>query len=423
MEEHQHNEPFIEAYWEEALRVLQQEEKKAARKKRVPLLWFGEMVATALVAVFLFATDSELSTAARGLLLNAPSTQAGVVESRIPTADAEFAETNPSSAPISSPTTPAQMPSAPIQETGATASNSSNRSQPQEPSTSRQAERRTDLNTNAENPDVADDQSAKEQERGQNIELDFPAKESAPSMLTNRYFNPHLLAMAPLTTEFKTLSSKQLAPVKLLGKKNRKFNRISSAPTQWQLIAGNAFAPGYGTFKGNQAFNPYLGASLEQRIANKTWLKVSIAGQQISETNRSKSYREVAPAFGFAYTETVISADRLYIATMPVHVVRDLNIRHSLLAGVGVEYIVQTVNTVSSFNVTSFSNTQTGKEKTKGYLAGYKPYFFNASLGYKFRLTRLLSADFVYFYGLNTVRINGDDRNNRLLVSLNYTIK
>jgi hypothetical protein len=135
-----------------------------------------------------------------------------------------------------------------------------------------------------------------------------------------------------------------------------------------------------------------IGVNYERRLNKRLSLRLGMGMKQLTNVLAEKEYRAEMPTFGSAYRSTIISAHRLYVLDIPAALVVHLSNRHSLLVGVGMDYIVQTHNQISEKEVTSFGERLIGASSDRGYLAGVTPVIYNASLGYCYRITGRLST-------------------------------
>lgn len=204
--------------------------------------------------------------------------------------------------------------------------------------------------------------------------------------------------------------------------KHREFLSTPTMSTPITVYAGNAFAPGYGSRKAG-VWNPQAGIALEQRIENRLWLRVAAGAQQISQTFASKSYLEEHASFGYEATETLISTNRLYLLDVPVGLVWDAALRHSVLFGGGVELILRTDNTLEKTKIDAFGTQDLGSEESYGYLTGYNPLMYNLNIGYRYRFSKRNSIDLVASTGFHDVNEVGSSKNGRISVRYNFQIK
>jgi hypothetical protein len=444
MEEQLHNEPFKEEYWDDALAVLMEEERKEARKKRVPFFIVFAVLAI-ISAVIVLLPKSE--TGKRALLMHKPQhfsilrahgtdVEAAAVLEPVVTSKEE-----PQSIAIAQSTHSSKTKQLNIE----------NEKSDTPTSTSALAKKKTKANDGDPNAGIVlNNEADKQKSNGDEVTLN-DAEESGEINETKNnvaglttpandvnvqpgfmfrsnpelsdFSNATLLALMPKNSNAIDLSlNKSVMEPKKTKDKFRKILRLPVQPQQLMVYAGNAFAPGYGVVKGSQNFNPLAGVAFEQRIANRLWVRIAAGGQQITETNKTRTYLEEQPGFGYEATETRISADRLYLVDVPVNIIWDANPRHSFMAGLGLEGIVQTVNTVTENKITMFGNTEVSKTQSTGYLAGNNPFFYNFNFGYRYRITRRSSIDFNYANGFKGINDNGQN-NQRLLVKLNLNIK
>lgn len=447
MEEQLHNEPFKEEYWDDALAVLMEEERKVARKKRAPLFIVFAILAI-ITAVIALLPKSE--TGKRALLMH-KSQYFSIL--RASGADAKLVDVlEPIVTSKQEPQSIAIAQSTHSSETKQL--NIENEKSDTPTSTSALAKNKTKANVADSTTGMALNDETDKQKSELDKKLDNPEQHAEESEETNEtksnvagitttendgnpqagfmfksnpalsdFSNATLLALIPKTSNTLSLSlNKSVMEPKKTKDKFRKILRLPVQPQQLMVYAGNAFAPGYGVVKGNQKLNPLAGVAFEHRVANRLWVRIALGGQQISETNKTNTYLEEQPGFGYEATETRITADRLYILDLPVSLVWDANPRHSFMAGLGIESIMQTVNTVTENKITMFGITELKESKSKGYLAGNNPVFYNFNFGYRYRITRRCSIDFGYANGFKG--INNDGQNNqRLMVKLNLNIK
>lgn len=438
MEEQQHNEPFKEEYWEDALAVLMTEEKKAARKKRIPLFFlFGTLV----IMSGIFALFISEGVGKRALLVNNELQGASL---RASGTDANANVPIQDSIPVHQPVqraiahpilstkkqainTPASTSAQAIKEKTKAEQNQPTKLQTQN---TVNVEERSSTPTKSSDETLTTTKTDAENEDAENIAEQSLNEINDSGLSDNFMFRSeanisvkNLLVFAPKIV--RTIELNLNPHEDLPNKYKDRFRKIARLPVQsqqWMVYLGNAFAPGYGVVKGNQNFNPQAGFAFENRLANRLWVRIAAGGQQITETNKTKIFLEEKPSFGYEAVETRISADRLYLFDVPVSLIWDANPRHSFFAGVGVEGIVHTVNTISENHITMFGSTEVSKEQSNGYLAGYKSLFFNGNIGYRYRITRRSSLDFSYTNGLTNINNEGHN-NQRFIVRLNWNIK
>lgn len=451
MEEHQHNEPFKEEYWEEALGVLEQEERKARRRKIVPI-FFSALAAVAIVLVVIKAvlpneeiklltletfdgpTVERTSTETVQIAIDSAlvdsvnsdeaSTASTTEERQLTNATFENTSRTADSGSQGEETTPLQSgsPETPTQTTpgdNLTAETPTNEAAPApKPNSTPQISVPTDEELALVEDGAADNETSILNQGRQ-------AKDPSTILLPQGAKGLTLFANLPVEPRSVGRLEQGLAGTlirKSFEDKHREFLSTPTMSTPITLYVGNAFAPGYGSRKAG-AWNPQAGIALEQRIENRLWLRVAAGAQQISQTFASKSYLEEQASFGYEATETVISTNKLYLLDVPVGLVWDAALRHSVLFGGGVELILRTQNTLEQTKIDAFGTQDLGSEESYGYLTGYDPLMYNLNIGYRYRFSKRNSLDVVASTGFHNVNEVGSSKNGRISVRYNFQIK
>ena len=455
MEEHQHNEPFKEEYWQDALGVLEQEERKARRKKVVPLFFSIAALILVVFAVRYYVSPTSVERASTGTI-QGPQTNRTVDGQTNNTSTNETAaeptQPNDTAAPANSrysdnseventravtPENDQLTPEEQAVDEALTADDNSTKQDNEETS------RTEEQNDNLEALETADNDSANTEEEYPQDQLDpadvedtvdhTPGGDPLESILNQT--SPELPAISTIQPGFGFANAaiKPVVPARLAtseGKifslhfedKHREFLRLPTMSTPITLFVGNAFAPGYGSRKASH-WNPQAGIALEHRVENNLWFRVSVGGQQISQTFASKSYLEEQASFGYEALETRISTDRLYLLDVPVGLVWDAFMRHSFIVGGGIEAIVRTENTLEKNKIDAFGTENIDSESSYGYLTGYNPIMYNLNIGYRYKFSKRNSLDIVASTGFHEVNQIGTSKNGRISVRYNFQIK
>ncbi|MCB0762407.1 MAG: outer membrane beta-barrel protein [Flavobacteriales bacterium] len=195
------------------------------------------------------------------------------------------------------------------------------------------------------------------------------------------------------------------------------------------VFAGNSFLTGYGSRKGDITFNPEVGVGYE-RVFGRHWsADVALSYFQVGGITHAAEFAQTELGFGYHTTLTTISTYKLHFAYLPVTVNWDFTKRSALIAGFGVEALVNGLSDVTVTEIDNFSEQQVSKTRDWGYTNGYRT--FNASLlaGYEFRVTKRFTLGAQYQYGLREItkaNVYGQefrDRNSRLRVYLKFNIQ
>lgn len=197
---------------------------------------------------------------------------------------------------------------------------------------------------------------------------------------------------------------------------------LSSPPPGISVYAGMVASFGINAQAMGVPFNPEIGMKYERRVLNRLSLSLGVGIMHFQGASAQKEYLAEMPAFGSSYRSTVISAHRLYVLDLPIELVVDLSDRHSFLAGVGIDYIIQTHNRIRETEVTPFGELLVDATNDKGYLAGVQPVMLNARVGYRYRITGRLTAGLHLATGRLSIPESSAAYRSRLNVRLNWRV-
>lgn len=194
------------------------------------------------------------------------------------------------------------------------------------------------------------------------------------------------------------------------------------------ILGGQSFLAGFGSKSGETFFNPEIGLGYEKVFGAHFSASAAVSYFQISGIQHVAEYSQTTLDFGFNTTLTQIRTNKLHFAYLPIQANWDFTRRSSLTGGIGVSYLINGLSLVTVSEIDNFSNTEVDRYEDWGYVGGYKS--INASLlaGYEFRITPDWTFGLQYQYGLTEITkqevygISREDRNSRLRATLKYSI-
>lgn len=453
------NEEFKEEYWENALGVLEREERLARKRRFLPWIFFASIVGTQVLATFLswYLPTSDASLAASQIDIlqqNTRDTQSAVQS--IPTLEDSASTTNITQAAQTQnkhKTLGDIAHQEGVSKNSLALNNDKRQAQMSQSPGSNSNEIETEIklaDTLVNKPtgliDVVNSADKQHEisaistitiDRVKESMLAVPDDNITFTEQRNTQgesLNPYnaekidsrslMLKMTPKTAQLKTGVQAQI--------KFRGFEYHAPFPFKVNnvyALVGNSFLTGFGSRKSELAFNPEIGFGYERVLAKRWSANVALSYFQIGGITHAAEFSETELGFGFNRTVTTIETSKLHFAYLPIMGNWDFNKRNALSLGIGVSFLINGLSEVTVTEISDFSENQISQTTDWGYTQGYRA--FNSSLlaGYEFRLTSRITFGVLYQYGLREItksNIYGhefQDRNSRLRALIKYSIR
>lgn len=186
-----------------------------------------------------------------------------------------------------------------------------------------------------------------------------------------------------------------------------KINRSSLFVVGGLNLAQSMNATNSSSFSGNEFF----GIGYERSVSGRFSLGANLIYQPRTEVGFTREFETVYYNFGKHTESTCISVNKLYYIELPIYASYHIGSRHTVLAGVSTNYLIQAKNEVAKETITPFDET-TSSDEEFGYLSGMERWDFALTAGYEFLLTERLTLGTRASYGLRDVSKNNYYRNN-----------
>ncbi|MEO0404388.1 MAG: hypothetical protein AAF193_05920, partial [Bacteroidota bacterium] len=210
----------------------------------------------------------------------------------------------------------------------------------------------------------------------------------------------------------------------------KQFNRISSKSNNLRAWIGSAFLTGYGTEAGLVDWNPSFGLMIDHKLSQNWWVEGGIGLQMINGVRYKAHFYADELTFGRNSTRTTVATQTLYILDAPFVMVRDFNQRHAMFIGANIEYLINTKSQLSRAYITNGAQEDDlGSEDAFGYKGGLQSVQFAPRIGYKYRFSKRVDVSFYRQFGWLNVnngvhfRDNGNDFNTRWNVQFNFMLR
>ncbi len=185
------------------------------------------------------------------------------------------------------------------------------------------------------------------------------------------------------------------------------INRSSLFVVGGLNLAQSMNATNSSSFSGNEFF----GIGYERSVSGRFTLGANLIYQPRTEVGFTREFETVYYNFGKHTESTCISVNKLYYIELPIYASYHIGSRHTVLAGVSTNYLIQAKNEVAKETITPFDET-TSSDEEYGYLSGMERWDFALTAGYEFLLTERLTVGTRASYGLKDVSKNNYYRNN-----------
>lgn len=471
--ENQHQEPFQEAYWDDALKVLKREERRAWLAKAWPWAMSSVVLIALLMTGFLgtsekgklIASESELRLSSAFAMLDAAPVASLALESTTPNttptqkvnqariqANSQERSTTLNSAPktisaetdasinqtqqalqVQPPTNQAQKAIAEANPNEfATASTSETNQESKldaQPITENVMPARSeqhasaDFELNSAQPPLGSDVWLSNLERSGSFS-------NEPLLNRSRIQNMNAIgykAIPASMAEFNQRSYSKKAHRQI--ERNARFNKLMTRKHALKMYIGAAPLAGYGTEKGLISWSPSVGLTYERKIYDRLWVTAGLGYQQINGVRYKAHFFQDELSFGYNSTRTTVATNTLYIAEIPVHLWRDISNRSSIMLGLNAEMIVNTKSDLLTDEINSSTVTPIGEDQSFGYTSGVRSLMAGARFGYRYRLNKRADISLIRQIGLQEVNngkfylSNGNDNNSRWNVLFSWTLK
>ncbi len=207
---------------------------------------------------------------------------------------------------------------------------------------------------------------------------------------------------------------------------NFKSNRIPDRVSNIYLEFGTHLWTGFGTVQSRLNVNPHIGLGYEYQGTDLWSLSAGLSYYHISGSQYGISIEQTELGFGSNTVSTSIETNKLKYLAMPLAFSYHLGLRHSI----GFNWTSSVLmDTGSNVSVSSSANTASELKNETGYTQGLNTLIHAAGAHYSFRLSPDFKFSVAYNQGLNKVNNTryysntGNDLGSSVLLKLNYQLK
>lgn len=441
---------FEEKYWDDALEVLQAEERKSDLKKvlliSVPALLITSLIILGITLNVNKAEIEQLDTTKQfakhknydrvALTNNAAS---NAIESIDTASSTQFLSNDIASKPKTSQNNDPADQSPLDQDQFTTSFDQEDKSYSNKVNTSDQfneSDHANDasLNLNTEsqwnqtenNPplfeNVAENQSGDASKSMLNVNNN---KEKSPEVtfentvsLTNKKIN--IASLSP------RVSDGRFKPQLMTFQRELSFLSLDHKVSGIFLYAGNSVLTDYGSKTRELLFNPEFSLGYDKVITRKWSANASLSYFQINGALRTAQFVQTQLGLGYESTQIDIKTLSLHYLQIPVIINRDINERVAIGAGFSASFLLNTKSSIETSLVDNFSINEISSQEEWGYTGGYNSLNTSLLFNFEYRLNHRFTFQSKYQLGLNDITraeiysIQKRDRNNRLTVGLKY---
>lgn len=207
---------------------------------------------------------------------------------------------------------------------------------------------------------------------------------------------------------------------------NFKSNRMPDRVSNIYLEFGSHLLTGFGTVKSRVNVNPQIGLGYEYQVNDMWSISGGLSYFEISGSEYGISIDQTELGFGASIRNTLIETNRLKYLSIPIAFSYHVGLRHSIGANWASSILMDSGSKVSISN--SENNDSEVKDET-GYTQGLNPLIHSIGAHYSFRLTPRFKFSLVYNQGLNKVnntlyyKDTGNDKGSSVLLKINYQLK